>query len=117
MSRDVNTEGWKLRMVGATPNSKSPCETCINFKRIKGYRQGQEIRICQVYVYAPHPTLPAAIPFEVAECDLYNPKSFVDLQELKRIGWIVDIETHKVKGFQDNGKEVTEVRITKPEPE
>jgi hypothetical protein len=66
---------------GTPIHGPSLCDTCENAMTVKGYRESQEVVICE-WAY---PRL--RVMFPVRDCSRYMNRTREDLEEMKKIAW------------------------------
>ena len=66
---------------GTPIHGPSPCDTCEHAMTVKGYRESQEVVICEW----TRPEL--RVVFPVRECSRYLDRASESLYELKKIAW------------------------------
>ena len=74
---------------GTPIHGPSLCDSCENAMTVKGYRESQEVVICE-YAY---PRL--RVVFPVRECSRFMDRTREDLEEMKKIAWNVAPKSYK----------------------
>ncbi len=71
-------------MYGGTPvGTESLCKTCTYGRIVKGYSMLERIFICDRYLE------PIRIPFKVRECSDYLDKRLPDIEDMKKMAYIL----------------------------
>ena len=84
---------------GTPLHGNSLCGTCVNAHIERGYRESEELVICQS-TYPEH-----RVTFRVRECSRYVEIQRESLGEMKKIAWLLDEHGHTRKvGFVPPGE-------------
>jgi hypothetical protein len=79
---------------GTPLHGESLCETCLNGHIERGYRESEELVICQS-TYPEH-----RVMFRVRDCSRYVERQRQALCDMQKIAWILDEQGHTRKvGF------------------
>jgi hypothetical protein len=85
---------------GTPPFGPSLCESCVNGHVERGYRENEELVMCEA-TYFGH-----RVQFPVRECSSYTEKKRQTLRQLEKIAWIFEAKGNKrVAGFVAPGSE------------
>ncbi|HKS81730.1 MAG TPA: hypothetical protein VJR23_09525 [Candidatus Acidoferrales bacterium] len=93
-----------MRIKGGTPEQgESKCYTCSNAHVVKGYRESEELVVCQ----ALYPE--RLVQFPVRECTGYSEIKRQTLKQMEDMAWILSERGKRAAGFvpppKENGKE------------
>jgi hypothetical protein len=73
-----------VRIKNGTPlHSESLCETCVHAHIVRGYRESEELTVCQA-TYPEH-----TVPFHVRECSGYTQMKRQTLKQMEDIAWVL----------------------------
>jgi hypothetical protein len=101
----------KLKITHGTAGPRaSLCETCQHVHKLEGFREAEELVICN-FTYPSHP-----VPFAVRTCTDYAEKARASLREMQKIAWTISVDGAKQKaGFAPSG--ASGVSAARAEPE
>lgn len=85
---------------GTPVRGPSLCETCVNGHIERGYRENEQLVMCEA-TYFGH-----RVQFPVRECSSYTERKRQTLLQLEKIAWIFEAKGNKrVAGFVAPGTE------------
>ena len=93
----------------------SLCDTCVNAHIERGYRESEDLVICQT-TYPEH-----RVKFRVRQCSSYTERKRQSLKRMEQIAWTIMAKgTRRRTGFvrpgaADNGREEIELIIEAPD--
>ncbi len=90
----------KIQLKRGTPtDGRSLCESCMHAHLVRGYRENEEMVVCQA-------TYPGErIPFRVRECSGYAERQRQTLSQMEKIAWVLTPKgVRRQAGFAANGE-------------
>jgi hypothetical protein len=99
---------------GTPVQGRSLCETCVNGHIERGYRENEQLVMCEA-TYFGH-----RVHFVVRECSSYTERKRKTLRELEKIAWVFQAKGNKrIAGFvapgsSDDEQQDIELIVTAP---
>jgi hypothetical protein len=85
---------------GSLSDGRSLCESCMHAHLVRGYRENEEMVVCQA-------TYPGErIPFRVRECSGHAERQRQTLAQMEKIAWLLTPKgVRRQAGFVANGEQ------------